>query len=130
VATLDAIRRLWGALDDLLEACGGRVTYLATVEAAVRPPALEARKEIVALLKAFGPICDAYATALEGGMSWIAKPIMTGLAILTQPQFPMKFLTGVPAASAWLAPYTRGPAGPLSAAALAAAVAHLRSLDG
>jgi RNA polymerase sigma-70 factor (ECF subfamily) len=127
-ATLDAMTRLWSAVTDLIESCDGRFTYLATVSAATRPPPLDARRKIVDLLRAFGPLCDAYGTALEGGLSWIARPIMTGLASLTRPRFPMKFKTGVPAAANWIAPYTRGPEGPLPAATLAAAVAHLREL--
>jgi RNA polymerase sigma-70 factor (ECF subfamily) len=127
-ATLDAMTRLWSAITDLIESCDGRFTYLATVSAATRPPPLDARRKIVDLLKAFGPLCDAYGTALEGGLSWIARPIMIGLASLTRPRFPMKFKTGVSAAANWIAPYTRGQEGPLSPATLAAAVAHLRQL--
>jgi hypothetical protein len=128
-ASLDAMKRLWDVVSDLIESCGGRFTYLATVSAATRPPGLEARKLIVDLLKTFGPHCDAYGTALEGGMSWIVKPVMTGLAMLTRPRFPMRFLSGVQTASKWIAPYTRGPAGPLSPGVLAAAIAHLRRLE-
>jgi RNA polymerase sigma-70 factor (ECF subfamily) len=125
-ATSDAMTRLCSAVTDLIESCDGRFTYLATVSAATRPPPLDARRKIVDLLKTFGPLCDAYGTALEGGLSWIARPIMTGLASLTRPRFPMKFMTGVPAAANWIAPYTRGPEGPLPPEALVAAVAHLR----
>jgi len=128
-ASLGAMQRLWEVVSDLIETCGGRFTYLATVSAATRPPGLEARKLIVDLLKTFGPHCDAYGTALEGGMSWIVKPVMTGLAMLARPQFPMRFSAGVQAASTWIAPYTQGPAGSLSPGALTAAVAHLRRLD-
>jgi len=128
-ATLGAMKRLWDVISDLLETCGGRFAYLATVAAATRPPAADARRMIVDLLKVFGPTCDAYGTALEGGMSWIVRPVMTGLARLTRPQFPMRFLSGVPAAAAWIAPHTLGPAGPLAPEAIATAVAHLRRLE-
>lgn len=128
-ASLDAMKRLWDVFSELVETCGGRFTYLATVSAATRPPTLEARKLIVDILKTFGPFCDAYGTALEGGMSWIVKPVMTGLAMLTRPKFPMRFLSGVPAATNWIAPYTRGPSGPLTAGAMGNAIAHLRGLS-
>ena len=128
-ASLDAMKRLWDVFSELVETCGGRFTYLATVSAATRPPTLEARKLIVDILKTFGPFCDAYGTALEGGMSWLVKPVMTGLAMLTRPQFPMRFLSGVQAASNWIAPYTRGPSGPLAPGALVSAITHLRRLS-
>ena len=128
-ASLDAMKRLWDVFSELVETCGGRFIYLATVSAATRPPTFEARKVIVDILKTFGPFCDAYGTALEGGMSWIVKPVMTGLAMLTRPQFPMRFLSGVPAASKWIAPHTRGPSGPLAEGALVSAIMHLRRLS-
>jgi hypothetical protein len=62
-------------------------------------------------------------------MSWIVKPVMTGLAMLTRPEFPMRFLSGVPAASKWIVPYARGASGPLAADALVGAIAHLRRLS-
>lgn len=126
--TLTAMKALEGALYDLVENFGGRFTYLATVGANIRPPPLDARKMIIELLRTFQPICDAYATALEGGMSWIARPIMTGLAALTRPAFPMRFFSGLPAATEWLAPYTQGPAGALPPRAIESAVMHLRQL--
>jgi RNA polymerase sigma-70 factor (ECF subfamily) len=128
-ASVDAMKRLWDVFSELVETCGGRFVYLATVSAATRPPTLEARKLIIDLLKTFGSFCDAYGTALEGGMSWIVKPVMTGLAMLTRPKFPMRFLSGVPAASEWVAPYARGAAGPLAADVLVSAIAHLRRLS-
>jgi RNA polymerase sigma-70 factor (ECF subfamily) len=128
-ASLAAMEALWDSVSFLVENFVGRFTYLATVTATVRPPPLDARKKIIELLKTFGHVCDAYGTALEGGMSWIARPIMTGLAAITRPAFPMRFLSGLPAASQWLAPYTRGPAGSLPAEALVTAVTHLRRLE-
>jgi RNA polymerase sigma-70 factor, ECF subfamily len=128
-ASVEAMKRLWSVISDLVETCGGQFLYFATVSAATRPPSLEARKLIIDLLQTFGPFCQAYGTALEGGMSWIVKPVMTGLAMLTRPKFPLRFLSGVPAASAWIAPRSRGPAGPLAPDLLAAAVTHLRHLE-
>jgi RNA polymerase sigma-70 factor, ECF subfamily len=126
--TLASIQRVWDVAVELVETCGGRFCYMATVGAATRAPARDARKLIVELLKTFGRFCDAYGTALEGGMSWLVRPIMTGLAMLTRPRFPIRFLSGVPAAAAWIAPYSVGASGPLQAEALVAGVAHLRHL--
>jgi hypothetical protein len=44
-----------------------------------------------------------YATALQGGTAWIARPIMTGLSLLARPPFPIHFFNGVPSAAHWLA---------------------------
>jgi hypothetical protein len=54
---------------------------------------------------------------------------MTGLARLIRPPFPMRFFNGIDATAAWLAPYSHGPEGPLTAAALAAAANHLAQLS-
>jgi len=128
-ASLEAMERLWDHISDLLETCGGRFTYLATVDAVLRPPEAEARRKIVEILKTFGPFFDAYGTALEGRTSRIVQPVMTGLAMLTRPQFPMRFLLGVPAAAEWIAPHTQGPGGPLAPNAIATAIGHLRRLE-
>jgi hypothetical protein len=43
-----------------------------------------------------------YAAALEGGAAWLARPIMTGLALLARRRFPMQYFEGVTPAVRWL----------------------------
>jgi RNA polymerase sigma-70 factor (ECF subfamily) len=115
--------------DDIAEVCNNRSVYFAIVGATIRPPPLASRKKILELLRTYARSLQAYGTALQGGASWIARPIMTGLSRLVRTEFPMRFFNGIDAAAAWLAPYSRGSDGPFTAAALAAAGRHLTQLQ-
>ena len=102
-ATVDALELLDVQFARTLEICGNGFAYLAVVEASTRPPNLAARQKIVAMLEEHAHHIRVYATALQGGAAWIARPIMTGLSLLARPAFPMQFFNGVPAAARWLA---------------------------
>jgi RNA polymerase sigma-70 factor (ECF subfamily) len=101
-ATMDALELLDVQFARALELCGGGFSYLAVVEASTRPPNLEARQKIVSMLQVHAANIRVYATALQGGAAWIARPIMTGLSLLARPPFPMQYFNGVPAAASWL----------------------------
>src|SRR5262249_46357997 len=118
-APLEAMELLESHSEDIYEICDERIVYFAIIGPKIRPPPLDARKKIVEIMRTHGHIVQAYGTALQGGFSWIAKPIMTGLARLVRPPFPMRFFTSIEATAAWLAPRSQGPDGPLTAAALA-----------
>jgi RNA polymerase sigma-70 factor (ECF subfamily) len=129
VATLEAMETLLEHGQRLIKRCGGKIGYLAVVEASVRPPPLAARQKIVESLDIMGPSVLGYATALLGGMAWIAQPIMSGLMLLARPRFPMRFFKGVEPAAAWLCQhFARGADGPLPLADLCATAEHLRTL--
>jgi hypothetical protein len=69
---------------DIFEICNHRVVFFAVVGPRIRPPPLDARKKIVEIMRAHGHMVLACGTALQGGFSWIAQPIMTGLARLVR----------------------------------------------
>lgn len=126
---LEAIETLATVGPLLIERCGGRVAYLATVESNIRPPARPARKRIVSSLDAMGSHVLAYATAMLGKTAWIVRPIMSGLLVLSRPRFPMQFMTSVDGAARWLCHYpVLKPSGPVTAAALTNAVERLRHI--
>lgn len=102
-ATLEALELLELQLSRALAVCGTGFGYLAVVEATTRPPDLPARQKIVAMLQAHASHIRVYATAIEGGAAWIVRPVMTGLAFLARPPFPMQFFNGLPGAARWLA---------------------------
>jgi len=99
-ATVDAVDLFDAQFARASEICQGRFAFLAVVEASTRPPDLAARRKLIALLK--DPRMALYAVALEGGAAWLARPIMTGLAFLARPPFPMQFFDGLPQALRWL----------------------------
>lgn len=101
-ATVEALELLDLQFARALEIGGEGFAYLAVVEANTRPPNLPARQKIVSMLEAHAQHIRVYATALQGGAAWIARPIMTGLSLLARPPFPMQFFNGVPAAARWL----------------------------
>lgn len=101
-ATVEALELLDVQFARTLRICGSGFAYLAVVEASTRPPNLAARHKIVAMLEQHAQHIRVYATALQGGAAWIARPIMTGLSLLARPPFPMQFFNGVPAAARWL----------------------------
>lgn len=76
--------------------------YLAVVEASTRPPGYEARQKIVAMIKDHTHDISVHAHALEGGAAWIARPIMTALALLARPPYPMHFFNGAASAARFL----------------------------
>jgi RNA polymerase sigma-70 factor (ECF subfamily) len=99
-ATLEALELLGEQMDRATEICGGSLAFLAVVEASTRPPDLPARRKLVAMLE--GNHMAVYAAALEGGAAWLARPIMTGLAFLARPRFPMQYFDGLGPAVHWL----------------------------
>jgi RNA polymerase sigma factor (sigma-70 family) len=101
-ATVEALELLDAQFARVLELSGDGFAYLAVVEAHTRPPNLPARQKIVSMLQQHAEHIRVYATALQGGTAWLARPIMTGLSLLTRPPFPMQFFNGVPAAARWL----------------------------
>jgi RNA polymerase sigma-70 factor (ECF subfamily) len=108
-ATVEALQILDRQFKKALETCEG-FAYLAIVEATTRPPNQDARKLIVELMQLHSNNIRIYATALQGGMAWIARPIMSGLSLLARPPFPMEFFNGTPAAANWLAANWAGAA--------------------
>jgi hypothetical protein len=96
------------------------------VEASSRPPNLQERQKIVSMLKQHADNIRVYAAALEGGAAWIARPIMTGLALLARPPFPMQYFNGVPLAARWLAQKHQAVAN-ISESSLIEAVERVRS---
>lgn len=131
LASVEALQTLLEMGQRHIERCGGKIAYLAVVEASVRPPPREGRDKIVESLDIMGPSVLGYATALLGGLAWIAQPIMSGLMLLARPRFPMRFFNGVTPAATWLcAHFAIGPDGPLDVEALCAAAEALRALHG
>lgn len=124
--TIEALDLLDTQFCKALETCTAGFAYLAVVEATTRPPTYEARQKIVAMIKTHATNIRVYATALEGGAAWIAKPIMTALSLLARPPFPMLFFNGAPSAATFLAEgqaeLTR-----INAPAIMAAVEQLRA---
>jgi RNA polymerase sigma factor (sigma-70 family) len=128
-ADLAAVEALASVGQMLIDRCGGKVSYLACVEAAIQLPELRARKRIVELLELWGPNILAYATVVAVKGAWIVRPIMSGLLVLIRPRFPMQFFSSVPDAAGWLCSrYALSAEGPLSDRTLSAAVEHLRAL--
>jgi RNA polymerase sigma-70 factor (ECF subfamily) len=127
IADLESIELLATEGPKLIRRCGGQIGYLSVVESTVRPPPFPARQRIVRALDAMGPHVLGYATILLGGGAWIARPIMSGLVVLSRPRFPMRFFSSIAAGSDWLcAHYARSPDGPVSSAALTDAAERLR----
>lgn len=127
-ASVEALELLDRQFSRALETCDDGFAYLAVVEASTRPPARPGREKIVALLREYAPHIRIYATALHGGLSWIVKPVMTGLSFLARPPFPMEFFTGTAPAAAWLCAHYPVPA-PIEATRLTAAAEQLRALS-
>lgn len=101
-ATLEALEILEQQIARAAELCGGCVAFFAVVEASTRPPDLQARKKLIAMLEDPRGCMSLYAAALEGGAAWLARPIMSGLAFLARPRFAMQYFEGVPRAVQWL----------------------------
>jgi len=99
-ATVGALEFVAEQLDRAAEICGGGIAFFAVVEASTRPPDLPARRKLVAMLGTHQ--LTVYAAALEGGAAWLARPIMTGLALLARRRFPMQYFEGVTPAVRWL----------------------------
>jgi hypothetical protein len=79
------------------------------------------------MLKRYSVNYGVFPHVLLGGFSWIARPIMAGLAFLSGVQLPMPFFASVERAAAWLT------AGYLSESSIedleiVTAVQHLRSI--
>jgi RNA polymerase sigma-70 factor (ECF subfamily) len=127
-ASLEAIELVGSHFDDVRDLVNHHGVYFAVVGALTRPPPLAARNKIVELFRGYAGAMVAYGTALQGGASWIARPIMTGLSRLVRTDFPMRFFSGIDATAAWLAPYSRTPDGQLTPAALAAAARYLTQM--
>lgn len=113
-----------------VEACGGEIVYLAVIEPTVCPPSLEVRRKIADAIEIVGPYFGSFAVVLLAAKAHLYQPILEGLMLLTRPRFPMRFFASVTDAAEWLCTTTaRGPAGPLDANELTAAVEHVRRLD-
>jgi RNA polymerase sigma-70 factor (ECF subfamily) len=124
--TIESLELLDAQFRKALETCTSGFAYLAVVEASTRPPTYEARQKIVAMIKAHAANIRVYATALEGGAAWIAKPIMTALSLLARPPFPMLFFNGTESAASFLAE-TQSTPYRANASALLEAIARLRA---
>lgn len=101
-ASVEALDVLDETFAIAVEECQGGFAYLAVVEASTRPPNLLARQKIVTMLEKHAGHIRVYATAIQGGAAWIARPVMTGLSFLARPPFPMQYFNGVPLAARWL----------------------------
>jgi hypothetical protein len=123
-ASLEALETLDVQFAKVLEQMA-TFAYLPIVEATTRPPTLEARKKIVELLERYSTHIAIYATALQGGFSWIVRPIMSGMALLARPPFAMEFFSGSKAAATWLCANHAGAAR-VGVRALTAACEELR----
>jgi RNA polymerase sigma-70 factor, ECF subfamily len=102
-SSLETLELLERQIARALETRANGFVYFAVVEATTRPPNLAARQKIVAMLKQYEATMRVCLTALEGGAAWIAKPIMTGLALLVRPPFSSQFFDGSDSAVRWLA---------------------------
>jgi hypothetical protein len=102
-SSLETLELLERQIALILETRRNGFVYFAVVEATTRPPNLAARQKIVTMLKQYEPTMRVCVTALEGGAAWIAKPIMTGLALLVRPPFSSQFFDGSDGAVRWLA---------------------------
>jgi RNA polymerase sigma factor (sigma-70 family) len=100
--TLGALTLLDEQLHAAVTRCGGGLVYLAVVESTTSAPALAARKKIASMLKEHSTTFGVYPHVLLGGFSWIARPIMAGLAFLTGVPLPMPFFGSVERAATWL----------------------------
>jgi RNA polymerase sigma factor (sigma-70 family) len=126
---LESIELLASNGPKLIEQCSGKVVYLSVVESTIRPPPFSARQRIVEALNEFGHHVLSYATILLGGTAWIARPIMSGLVVLSRPRIPMRFFSSMPAGCDWLCTHhARSVDGPMSSATLADAAQRLRSI--
>lgn len=101
-ATVEALDIVEQQLACAAEICGGRAAFFAVVEASTRPPNLQARQKLIAMLADPRGRISVYAAALEGGAAWLVRPIMSGLAFLARPRFPMQYFEGVQRAVRWL----------------------------
>jgi len=106
---------------------GTGLVYLSIVEGAAGTPSLEARQLITRMLQELAESFGVYPHVLLGGFSWIARPIMAGLARLAGVPGSMPFFTSVERAAAWInAGYLHGSLE--DQAAIVRAVAELRAL--
>lgn len=125
--TLGALTLLDEQLHAAVSRCGGGLVYLAVVESTTSAPSLAARKKIASMLKRHSATFGVYPHVLLGGFSWIARPIMAGLAFLTGVPLPMPFFGSVERAAGWLcAGYLRD--GALEAQDIVLATRELQAL--
>jgi RNA polymerase sigma-70 factor (ECF subfamily) len=122
--TLEALELLDEQMNLAVSVSGSGLVYLAIVESSSGTPSLAARKKISEMLKVHAKNFGVYPHVLLGGFSWIARPIMAGLALLSGVPM-MPFFGSVERAAAWLGSgYLR--ASPISSADLLAALEALR----
>lgn len=100
--TLDALALLDERIQTATESCGAGLVYLALVESTTGTPSLPARKKISGMLKRHSTAVGVFPHVLLGGFSWIARPIMAGLAFLSGVPVPMPFFGSVERAADWL----------------------------
>lgn len=124
--TIEALSLLDRNLHETAHECGTGLVYLAIVESTTNTPSLEARKKISSMLHQHSATFGVYPHVLLGGFSWIARPIMAGLAFLSGIPLPMPFFGSIERASTWLTHgYLRESR--IDAAQLNRAVAELRA---
>ncbi|HWZ92310.1 MAG TPA: hypothetical protein VNW92_25775, partial [Polyangiaceae bacterium] len=100
--SLEALELLDRQMHGASERLGSGLAYLAIVEGSTSTPTLEARKKITHMLRQHSKHYGVYPHVLLGGFSWIARPIMAGLALLAGIPAPMPFFGSVERASSWL----------------------------
>jgi len=125
--TVEALTLLGELMHATSREFGTGLVYLSIVEQTTSTPSLEARKLIIRMLQEQADNVGVYPHVLLGGMSWIVRPIMAGLAFLSGVPGSMPFFTNVERAAAWInAGYLRGT--PDDQAAIVQAVTDLRAI--
>ena len=125
--TLDALALLDEQLIGAAARLGSGLAYLAIVEASTSTPSLAARQQITQMLRRHASHYGVYPHVLLGGLSWIARPIMAGLALLAGIPSAMPFFGSLERAATWLATgYLRH--GGLDVPTLVSATNELRAL--
>lgn len=118
--TLEAARAARDAATSLpADGCRG---LLIVVERSSRPPEGEARQILTELgTKLDGAVGCAFVSEGEGFMAAAMRGIMTSMALLVRPAFPVKVFSNVDEAARWL-----GPLSNVSVAELVSSVAAMR----
>ncbi|HEY3667043.1 MAG TPA: hypothetical protein VGL19_13615, partial [Polyangiaceae bacterium] len=100
--TLEALSLLDSEMCRAVQTQGNGLAYLSIVESTTSTPSFEARQLISSMLKRYSVNYGVFPHVLLGGFSWLARPIMAGLAFLSGVQLPMPFFASVERAAAWL----------------------------
>jgi hypothetical protein len=102
--TTAAVRRGSEILAEHAAACGGRSLLLTVVEENVPLPPLEARMELVALLKNANGLVERSALVFEGEGFRAAsvRALVAGLSLFSRPEYPHRVFPSVGAAARFL----------------------------